>query len=115
MTNTEELRRLCHWDNDINIPEIIIVIVFCSRKDRLLRKMNTRSSTSRLKKKIQIKFSKTGTVVYTKGIYRRMSMEFGFKLCKPARKPCLLQAMKKKTSGFPQKTCYLEKCTTPTL
>jgi len=41
-----------------------------------------------------------GTLVSTKMIQRRLSLEFGLKSCKPARKPRLTQAMKKKRLDF---------------
>ena len=43
---------------------------------------------------------KTATEASTKAIQRRLSLEFGLKLCKPARKPRLTLAMKKKCLDF---------------
>jgi len=41
-----------------------------------------------------------GTLVGTKTIQRRLSLDFGLKSCKPTRKPRLTQAMKKKRFDF---------------
>ena len=51
-------------------------------------------------KTIQAKLIDTGTVVSTKTIQRRLSLEFGLKSRKPARKPRLTEAMKKKRLDF---------------
>ena len=69
------------------------------REDCLMHKMVTRSPMSS-SKKIQAKLIDTGTVVRTKMIQCRLSLEFGLKSCKPARKPHLTEAMKKKHPDF---------------
>ena len=46
---------------------------------------------------------KTGTGVSTKTIQRKFTMEFCLKSCKPAGKPRLNQAMKKKHLDFAKK------------
>ena len=51
-------------------------------------------------KKIQPKLMETGTPVSTKAIQCKSSLKFGPKLCNPARKPGLIQAMKKKHLNF---------------
>ena len=38
--------------------------------------------------------------ISTKSIHRRLSLEFGLKSCKLARKPCFTRAMKKKHTDF---------------
>ena len=68
------------------------------REDRLMHKVVTRSPMSSSEKN-QDKLIDTGAAVCTKTIQRRLSLEFGLKSCKPARKPRLTEAMKKKTSG----------------
>ena len=42
----------------------------------------------------------TGSVVSTNTLQRRLFLEFSLKSCKPAIKPCLTQAMKKKYLAF---------------
>ena len=69
------------------------------REDHLMHKVVTRSPMSS-SKKIQAKLIDTGTVVSTKTIQCRLSLEFGFKSRKPARKPRLTEAMKKKRLDF---------------
>ena len=69
------------------------------REDRLMHKVVTRSPMSS-SEKIQAKLIDTGTAVSTKTIQRRLSLEFGLKSCKPARKPRLTEAMKKKRLDF---------------
>ena len=64
-----------------------------------MHKVVTRSPMSS-SKKIQAKLTDTGTAVSTKTIQRRLSLEFGLKLCKPVRKPPLTEAMKKKCLDF---------------
>ena len=49
-------------------------------------------------KKIQDKLMKSGTVVSTEVILRRLPTEFGLKSYKPTSKPRLTQAIKKKIS-----------------
>ena len=58
------------------------------RENRLMHKVVTRSLIS-CSKKIQTKLIDTGTVVSTKTIQCRLSLELGLKSCKPARKPRL--------------------------
>ena len=72
------------------------------REDRLMHKVVTRSPMSS-SKKIQAKLIDTGTVVSTKTVQRRLSLEFGLKSCKPARKPYLTEAMKKKHLDFAER------------
>jgi len=50
-----------------------------------------------------------GAVVSAKTIQRRLSLDFGLKSYKPARKPRLTQAMKKKRLGLAKReeTCQL--------
>ena len=55
-------------------------------------------------KNIQGKLIDTGTVVSTKTIQCRLSLEFGLKLCKAARKPRLTEAMKKNVWTLPKDT-----------
>ena len=69
------------------------------REARLMHKVVTRSPTSS-SKKIQAKLIDTGTVVSTKSIQCKLSLELGLKLCKPARKPCLTEAIKKRRLDF---------------
>ena len=69
------------------------------REDHLMHKVVTRSPMSS-SKTIQAKLIDTGTVVSTKTIQRRLSLEFGLKSRKPARKPRLTEAMKKKRLDF---------------
>ena len=69
------------------------------REDRLMHKMVTRSPMS-FSKKIQAKLINTGTVVSTKTIQRRLSLKFELKSCKPARKPRLTEALRKKRLDF---------------
>ena len=69
------------------------------REYRLMHKVVTRSPMSS-SKKIQAKLIDTGTVVSTKTIQHRLSLEFGLKSCKPVRKPRLTEAMKKKRLDF---------------
>jgi len=73
--------------------------VTSNREDRLMHKVVTRSPMSS-SKKIQTKLKDTGKVVSTKTIQRRLSLEFGLKSCKPARKPRLTEAMNKKRLDF---------------
>jgi len=76
------------------------------RDDRVMHKVVIRSPISS-SKKIQSKLLERGTLGSTKTIQRRLFLEFGLKSCKPARKPRLTQAMKKKTSCLRQETCQL--------
>ena len=65
----------------------------------LMRKAVTHSPMS-TSEKFLTKLMEIGTAVSTKTIQRRSSLEFGLKSCKPARKPSLTQAMKKKRLDF---------------
>ena len=64
-----------------------------------MRKAVTHSPMS-ISEKFLTKLMEIGTAVSTKTIQRRSSLEFGLKSCKPARKPSLTQAMKKKRPDF---------------
>ena len=65
------------------------------RVDRLMHKVVTRLPMSS-SEEIQAKLIDTGAAVSIKTIQRKLSLEFGLKSCKPARKPRLTEAMKKK-------------------
>ena len=65
------------------------------REDRLMHKVVTRYPMSS-SQKLQANLIDAGNVVSTKSIQRRLSLEFGLKSCKSARKPRLTEAMKKK-------------------
>ena len=69
------------------------------REDRHMHKVVTRSLVS-FSIKIQAKLVDTSTVESTKTIQRKLSLEFGIKSCKPARKPRLTESMKKKRLDF---------------
>ena len=69
------------------------------REDCVMRKVVICSPVSS-SKKIQAKLMERGTVVSAKTIQRRLSLNFDLKSCKPARKPRLTQAMKKKRLEF---------------
>ena len=71
-------------------------MVTTSKEDHLRR---THSPMSTFKK-IQAKLMEIGTAVSRKTLQRRSSLEFGLKSFKPARKPRLTHAMKKKRLDF---------------
>ena len=69
------------------------------RANRAMHKVVIRSPVSS-SKTIQTKLMERGTVVSAKTIQRRLSLDFDLKSRKPARKPRLTQAMKKKRLDF---------------
>jgi len=73
--------------------------VFSCREDHVMRKVVICSPISS-SKRIQAKLMERWTVVSAKMIQRRLSLDFGLKSCKPARKQCLTQAMRKKHLDF---------------
>ena len=79
------------------------------REDRVMHKVVIRSPMSSSKKN-QAKLMERGTVVSDKTIQRGLSLDFGIKSCKPARKPRLPQAMKIKCLDFAKRhaSWYIE-------
>ena len=73
--------------------------VTSSREDRLISKVVDRPPINSTEI-TQAKLKETGTVVSTKTIQRRLPLEFGLILSKPAHKPRLTQVIKEKLLDF---------------